>query len=221
MTITQEILYQLYSVDSSNSDMAHFTIFGASESSGKLKGYPLMLPNYNNFLMTFKSFSEDCIELLLEKIGIPQTYYNGHDCDMIDNILRMLCALVSQCEGLKKEYFCIYVMEFKGCCFYNALNVTSSSYIGRVPSREFVQKVACEGNFSLPAGASTLVRFKGDEEENCAICLGELRTRDNARLPCSHVCHYDCILEWFVKSGTCPLCRFRCNASSHRLSLPS
>ncbi|XP_027351355.1 RING-H2 finger protein ATL74-like [Abrus precatorius] len=207
MIFALNICYQLVSRE--NDDTAHFTIFGASGSRHEVESYRLIFSDYRNTLMTFKSFSEDRIELLLEKIGIPQTYYNGHDCDMIDNILRMLCALVSQWDGIKKRYFCIYVMEFKGCCFYNALNMTYSSYVGQAPTREFVEKVACEGNFSLPAGASTLVRFKGDEEENCAICLGGLRTRDNPRLPCSHVCHYDCILEWFVKSGTCPLCRFR------------
>lgn len=43
----------------------------------------------------------------------------------------------------------------------------------------------------------------------CSICLEALSTGPVyvARLPCSHFYHEDCIVRWFEKHVTCPLCR--------------
>jgi hypothetical protein len=53
---------------------------------------------------------------------------------------------------------------------------------------------------------------KDSEDMTCSICLVELSVGSEAiRLPspCLHVYHEDCILKWFDKSSTCPLCRRR------------
>jgi hypothetical protein len=50
------------------------------------------------------------------------------------------------------------------------------------------------------------------EDMTCSICLAELSVGSEAiRLPspCLHVYHENCILKWFDKSSTCPLCRRR------------
>nr|KYP50788.1 E3 ubiquitin-protein ligase RLIM [Cajanus cajan] len=78
------------------------------------------------------------------------------------------------------------------------------------------------GKYSLPAGSTSLERLKvkDDKKENCVICLKELNSGDDAaRLPCCHVCHYHCILEWFVYNGTCPICRFACTSTAVSNSL--
>ncbi|KAH7529105.1 hypothetical protein FEM48_Zijuj05G0149100 [Ziziphus jujuba var. spinosa] len=44
----------------------------------------------------------------------------------------------------------------------------------------------------------------------CSVCLDDLETGCVAtRMPCSHVFHGDCIVEWLQKSKYCPLCRFQ------------
>ncbi|XP_015081235.1 E3 ubiquitin-protein ligase RING1-like [Solanum pennellii] len=48
--------------------------------------------------------------------------------------------------------------------------------------------------------------------ETCMICLGKLITKDFVeltRMPCKHVFHGDCIIQWLEKNHVCPLCRFR------------
>nr|KYP71356.1 E3 ubiquitin-protein ligase synoviolin-B [Cajanus cajan] len=63
-----------------------------------------------------------------------------------------------------------------------------------------------------------LERFKvmDHEMENCMVCLEDFKSGDDAaaRLPCTHVCHYHCILGWFVQNATCPVCRFSCTHAS-------
>ncbi|KAH7536585.1 hypothetical protein FEM48_Zijuj03G0000200 [Ziziphus jujuba var. spinosa] len=46
------------------------------------------------------------------------------------------------------------------------------------------------------------------EVGSCCICLEEMRGwKVLFGLPCKHVFHEDCILQWFHKSNSCPLCR--------------
>lgn len=43
--------------------------------------------------------------------------------------------------------------------------------------------------------------------KQCAVCLEEFLAGDEARrLPCSHLYHTDCIMEWLKDSNTCPMC---------------
>ncbi|OMO62292.1 Zinc finger, RING-type [Corchorus olitorius] len=44
----------------------------------------------------------------------------------------------------------------------------------------------------------------------CSVCLEEMVVGTEARrLPCSHVYHGDCIVEWLNGSNMCPLCRYK------------
>ncbi|KAL9817179.1 putative transcription factor C2H2 family [Arabidopsis thaliana] len=49
------------------------------------------------------------------------------------------------------------------------------------------------------------------ETESCSICLENLvsgpKPSDLTRMTCSHVFHNPCLLEWFKRKNTCPLCR--------------
>ncbi|OQR86477.1 hypothetical protein ACHHYP_10508 [Achlya hypogyna] len=42
---------------------------------------------------------------------------------------------------------------------------------------------------------------------DCAICLGELARRSVFQLPCAHVFHQECVLQWFHYQNTCAVCR--------------
>ncbi|MCL7023303.1 hypothetical protein MKW94_010045 [Papaver nudicaule] len=61
--------------------------------------------------------------------------------------------------------------------------------------------------------------FDGDDGEEhkdeCSICLKEFENGISiSELPCSHVFHTKCIVNWFVKVTNCPLCRNRlCSVS--------
>ncbi|XP_022715729.1 E3 ubiquitin-protein ligase RNF181 homolog [Durio zibethinus] len=54
------------------------------------------------------------------------------------------------------------------------------------------------------------VKFEGNFTRQCVICLEEILDGSKAsRMPCSHVYHQDCIVNWLEKSNLCPLCQFQ------------
>jgi hypothetical protein len=47
------------------------------------------------------------------------------------------------------------------------------------------------------------------ENPNCCICLSDISNgEDTVLLPCGHLFHDPCVLEWLNKNNTCPICRF-------------
>jgi E3 ubiquitin-protein ligase RNF115/126 len=47
------------------------------------------------------------------------------------------------------------------------------------------------------------------EQPNCAICLSDVQLKEETiLLPCGHMYHCKCILEWLKQNNTCPVCRF-------------
>ncbi|CAJ1958317.1 unnamed protein product [Sphenostylis stenocarpa] len=159
------------------------------------------------------------LEDVLEDLGVPQSFFDGRDCDMIENLCRMLRDSI--CGHTVTNYFYMVIEVSSGRCIYNIMDLSCFSNDDQVASTVFIQMQ------SLPAGATKLRRFKfedededdddkdEEEEDNCFICLEDFKYGDNAaRLPCTHVCHYDCILKWFVHSATCPFCRFSCIETS-------
>ncbi|KAH0451995.1 hypothetical protein IEQ34_019294 [Dendrobium chrysotoxum] len=52
------------------------------------------------------------------------------------------------------------------------------------------------------------------DNENCAICLQEMRVGEEvACTPCIHRFHHICVGRWFEISDLCPLCRFKIDPS--------
>lgn len=46
------------------------------------------------------------------------------------------------------------------------------------------------------------------EDNECIICFEDYNTDMNMyMLPCCHIFHYECLIEWFDKYPTCPFCR--------------
>ncbi|MBA0736017.1 hypothetical protein Gogos_009611, partial [Gossypium gossypioides] len=53
------------------------------------------------------------------------------------------------------------------------------------------------------------VKVEAGDEEDCMICLEELKVGFEAfRMPSSHAFHGDCIEKWLMQSHYCPICRF-------------
>lgn len=65
----------------------------------------------------------------------------------------------------------------------------------------------------IPIISYNLIHTKGKlfhvDENECAVCLGELEDQDLVRsLPiCRHTFHVACIDKWFVAHSNCPVCR--------------
>jgi len=51
---------------------------------------------------------------------------------------------------------------------------------------------------------------KGElEQPSCSVCLDEIKMDGETLLiPCGHMYHSECILNWLSQNNTCPVCRF-------------
>ncbi|XVE64965.1 hypothetical protein DITRI_Ditri07aG0144000 [Diplodiscus trichospermus] len=59
-----------------------------------------------------------------------------------------------------------------------------------------LEKVTCNGSNS--------------EDQKCSVCMEEMVIGSQVtRMPCSHVFHGDCIVQWLKTSHMCPMCRFK------------
>ena len=47
------------------------------------------------------------------------------------------------------------------------------------------------------------------KEKNCIICFSDFKEKNGIDLPCGHCFHSDCLLSWFDKDMSCPICRKR------------
>ncbi|RHZ08941.1 hypothetical protein DYB37_005299 [Aphanomyces astaci] len=64
----------------------------------------------------------------------------------------------------------------------------------------------------VASSSTTEIRTDGSSSDCCSICLGEWNEVEYAdmrvvKLPCSHVFHEECVLDWLGVSSECPLCR--------------
>ncbi len=47
------------------------------------------------------------------------------------------------------------------------------------------------------------------EYPSCSVCISDISNREETiLLPCGHMYHSKCILEWLNQNNTCPVCRF-------------
>jgi hypothetical protein len=61
----------------------------------------------------------------------------------------------------------------------------------------------------LPTVSVTPEDLVDENNRECCICFEEHHIRDKvSRLPCAHIYHPQCIVQWLVKNNTCPQCRY-------------
>ncbi|CAN8069134.1 unnamed protein product [Agarophyton chilense] len=71
----------------------------------------------------------------------------------------------------------------------------SEAEIERLPTHSFEQDSSAETG-------------DGEQQEKCAICLGEYERGDHVKvLPCAHRFHAECVDQWLRVNRICPFCK--------------
>ena len=62
---------------------------------------------------------------------------------------------------------------------------------------------------NLPVVRATEEDLAKDGNRECCVCLEAQAVGDRAtKLPCGHLFHTECVVQWLRKHGTCPSCRY-------------
>lgn len=106
-------------------------------------------------------------------------------------------------------------IEFDYSDFYD-----SDFYDSDFSGDENVVVVEEEEEEDRPKVSNTLLTLKGwlptfkvtedfkNKEPECSICFSDFMIDEELpELPCKHVFHEQCLLQWFKYTRTCPLCR--------------
>ncbi|KAK7394843.1 hypothetical protein VNO78_15384 [Psophocarpus tetragonolobus] len=177
----------------------------------------MQLP-YAHDILHHASYCNNFVNNLLKGLSVPRKFFIGHDCDMVQTLSTWLCNSILQRPRVDVKFFRVFIMVRKTRCDYKVVS-TPFFFQGEeaLPSKRFVKRMACKGGkHCFPAGATTLeiIPFHGQEDE-CPICFKPFNFHHPAaRLPCSHAFHNHCVLAWFVKKATCPICRYACTPPS-------
>ena len=67
---------------------------------------------------------------------------------------------------------------------------------------------------------------KGSEltyKSDCQICFETFTDQDEAimEMPCQHLYHKDCLMDWLTKKNTCPVCRKEVEADEAGIRMDS
>lgn len=65
----------------------------------------------------------------------------------------------------------------------------------------------CEQNSKDMNREMVKIRFK--EEQECIICLCQMKHKSVKFMRCGHVYHMTCINKWLKVKGNCPTCRLQ------------
>ena len=65
---------------------------------------------------------------------------------------------------------------------------------------------------NLPSSKLKDISKLEDDKKNCIICMEDFKVNDEVIfLPCLHIFHKDCILEWLGRHDDCPICKNKIN----------
>ncbi|TKS85224.1 RING finger protein 122 [Collichthys lucidus] len=119
----------------------------------------------------------------------------GKKCPVFHNFLTVtgcLCDVKTRCKMTSEELFQlplnVYIIILGIGLFILTLSLIFCCYLFR-----FRRQGAREQY--------------GYNEQTCAVCLEEFRSRDELGVcPCSHAFHKKCLLKWLEIRSVCPMC---------------
>jgi len=85
------------------------------------------------------------------------------------------------------------------------ISIRDSIYVSDPKDKDKLEEIP-EFNINSTTELSKL------KAKNCTICLEDFKIKDKLiYLPCFHLFHKDCIVNWVKSNSTCPLCKLDIN----------
>lgn len=99
---------------------------------------------------------------------------------------------------------------------YDQLRFSVEQLLQQLVAAPKTKPVSKEVIDELPQTIVNDVNKLSSEKKNCVICFTDFENGDKTVvLPCIHLFHYDCIVQWFESHNTCPVCKFEIKGINH------
>ncbi|WCJ19601.1 RING/U-box superfamily protein [Euphorbia peplus] len=155
-----------------------------------------------------KTFTIECEKLCSEETstetirGILVSMNIPDESFLIDRILNCACPMASSQQNMSHRVLYLRVEIDLPPGF----ETTDGMYVD--DDDELESRLVPASKKSIEA----LEKVRVEDSINCTICLEEVLAGSEAtRVPCLHVFHSPCIVNWLQKCRACPLCRNEIN----------
>ncbi|KAF6165943.1 hypothetical protein GIB67_012840 [Kingdonia uniflora] len=175
---------------------------------------------------------------VIEEFHVPLSHlllFSDHDSDLISILARGDVIHPNMCEQFRQKIsdhgyaVAQLTMEERPRKMIMYINITSLKMANN-QADQIIQRIMMGGNeeehflesmeanrvHTVPASQSAIDALEikkvdeGDSTQACVVCLEEFSPgMDVTRMPCSHMFHGRCIVDWLHQKNECPLCRFK------------
>ncbi|KAJ3324270.1 hypothetical protein HDV06_000309 [Boothiomyces sp. JEL0866] len=135
---------------------------------------------------------------------IPGPIQLGADARSNEVRDRMLEALLTQLQSLDTGF-----QHFQQNSGDYALGNTFDQIITRLMEMHEAENKPPAASDDTVNALPRLKFSDNEEHKECPVCQDDYQIDEElVRLPCKHIFHPNCIINWLKLNGTCPVCRF-------------
>ena len=160
----------------------------------------------------------------LTTVEILQLEFLNRDVDFLyPKLSQLLPPSLDQLEPRQREELVLQIIaRAHGVLldyskyFPTAVNLLMRVYLNIVTTYSVSLEFEGEDHTFTPAAPSAIAALKegrlnsSSTDTSCTICLEDFPVGSSVTcMPCSHIFHRQCIVEWLNNSHYCPVCRFQ------------
>jgi hypothetical protein len=150
--------------------------------------------NYNNFNNNNYNFNNN---------------YNNRNIDSYsntDNIISLDEENIINTRNLNNLNRNININDSTSNSIQSSLiSIRDSIYVSKSGDKDKLEEIP-------EININSTIELKKLKTKNCTICLEDYKVNDKLIfLPCFHLFHKDCIVNWVKRDSTCPLCKTNIN----------
>ena len=168
--------------------------------------------NYQSYGYFFMYLLYNCSVLLISIIRtiLNHVYFiklKSNQISFFDNFMKQVVidSVFLVIRGVLIILICVYLLIKTSLqiivmtSFAGEIIMLINSFKTKILTKEFINSTL--NKYPSPTQEEI------DADDICIICRTQMSVSDSKKLPCGHIFHKDCIIQWFSNKGVCPTCK--------------